>query len=42
MRQIEGLPLTEVALRMNRSADSVQKLWIRGLDALRKLLEPEP
>lgn len=40
-RQIENLPFAEVAARMGRTEDSVQKLWVRGLDALRKILERE-
>lgn len=39
LRQLEGLPFAEVARRMGRTEDSVQKLWVRGLDALRQLLE---
>lgn len=38
-RQIEGLPFAEVARRMGRSEDGVQKLWVRGLLALRRALE---
>jgi hypothetical protein len=30
LRQWEELPFNEVARRMGRSVDSVQKLWIRG------------
>jgi RNA polymerase sigma-70 factor, ECF subfamily len=39
MRQIEGLPFGEISERMSRSEDSVQKLWVRGLQALRLLLQ---
>lgn len=39
LRQLVGLSTNEIAARMERSADSVQKLWVRGLDALRKLIE---
>lgn len=39
LRQIEGLGFAEVAQRMERSVDSVQKLWIRALDRLRQRLE---
>lgn len=42
LRQIEGLPFGVVAEKMGRSEDSVQKLWVRGLDALRKFLESPP
>jgi RNA polymerase sigma-70 factor, ECF subfamily len=36
LRHIEGLAPPEVAQRMNRTADSVQKLWVRALASLRK------
>ena len=36
LRHVEGLPFAEVARRLKRSVDSVQKLWVRGLDRLRK------
>jgi RNA polymerase sigma-70 factor (ECF subfamily) len=39
LRQIESLSFAEVARRLGRSEDSVQKLWIRGLDALRRILD---
>ncbi|MBI3862002.1 MAG: sigma-70 family RNA polymerase sigma factor [Planctomycetia bacterium] len=39
LRHFEELPVGEVALRMNRSVDSVQKLWVRGLARLRQLVE---
>jgi RNA polymerase sigma-70 factor (ECF subfamily) len=38
LRHLEGLPFAEVARRMNRSEDSVEKLWVRGLVQLRRLL----
>jgi RNA polymerase sigma-70 factor (ECF subfamily) len=38
LRQLEGLPFAEVAQRMGRSVDSVEKLWVRGLTQLRRLL----
>jgi RNA polymerase sigma-70 factor, ECF subfamily len=38
LRQLEGLSFPEVAQRMDRSLDSVKKLWIRGLDRLRRAL----
>jgi RNA polymerase sigma-70 factor (ECF subfamily) len=38
LRQVEGLSFNEVAARMDRSVDSVKKLWIRGLAKLRDLL----
>lgn len=37
LRHLEELPFGEVACRMNRSVDSVQKLWIRALARLRTL-----
>lgn len=39
LRQIEDLPFAEIATRMGRSVDSVQKLWVRGLEALRQALD---
>jgi RNA polymerase sigma-70 factor (ECF subfamily) len=39
LRHFEELPVGEVAARMNRSVDSVQKLWVRGLAKLRQLVE---
>jgi RNA polymerase sigma-70 factor (ECF subfamily) len=39
LRHLEGLPFPEVAARMGRSVDSVEKLWIRALARLRRLLE---
>jgi RNA polymerase sigma-70 factor, ECF subfamily len=36
LRHLEGLSFTEVAQRMQRSEDSVQKLWVRGLACLRQ------
>ena len=36
LRQLEGLEFADVAARMGRSVDSVQKLWVRGLDRLRR------
>ena len=38
LRHLEGLPFADVAARMERSVDSVQKLWIRALAQLRQLL----
>jgi RNA polymerase sigma-70 factor (ECF subfamily) len=35
LRHLEELPFAEVARRMQRSEDSVQKLWLRGLAQLR-------
>jgi RNA polymerase sigma-70 factor, ECF subfamily len=39
LRQLEGLAFDEVADRMGRTVDAVQKLWVRGLDQLRRLIE---
>jgi RNA polymerase sigma-70 factor (ECF subfamily) len=36
LRHLEGLTFPEVARRMGRSEDSVQKLWLRGLARLRQ------
>jgi len=38
LRHLEGLSFDEVAKRMDRSADSVQKLWVRALGKLRESL----
>jgi RNA polymerase sigma-70 factor (ECF subfamily) len=38
LRHLQGLPFAEVARRMGRSVDSVEKLWIRALARLRRLL----
>jgi RNA polymerase sigma-70 factor (ECF subfamily) len=38
LRHLEGLPFPAVALRMNRTAGSVEKLWIRALARLRQSL----
>jgi RNA polymerase sigma-70 factor (ECF subfamily) len=38
LRHLEGLPFAEVARRMGRTVDSVEKLWIRALNRLRRLL----
>lgn len=39
LRHIEGMSFPEVAQRMGRSDDSVQKLWVRALASLRRSLE---
>jgi RNA polymerase sigma-70 factor (ECF subfamily) len=36
LRHLEGLTFPEVARRMGRSQDSVEKLWLRGLARLRQ------
>lgn len=38
LRHIEQLPFSEVAKRMGRTEDSVQKLWVRALKSLRQSL----
>jgi RNA polymerase sigma-70 factor (ECF subfamily) len=39
LRHFEGLTLLEVANRMNRTEDSVKKLWARAVPRLRRLLK---
>jgi len=41
LRHLEGLTFPEVAERMGRTLDSVNKLWMRALIKLRLLLEPQ-
>ena len=38
LRNLEDLGMTEVAARMHRSVDSVQKLWVRALAKLRAIM----
>jgi RNA polymerase sigma-70 factor (ECF subfamily) len=38
VRHLEGLTFPEVARRMERSQDSVEKLWLRALACLRKTM----
>jgi len=38
LRSLEGLPFSEVAAKMGRSLDSVEKLWVRALPKLRQSL----
>jgi RNA polymerase sigma-70 factor (ECF subfamily) len=42
LRHLEGLTFPEVARRMNRSVDSVKKLWPRALARLRRSLGDVP
>ncbi len=42
LRHLEGLTFPEVARRMGRSLDSVEKLWMRGLARLRQLMAANP
>src|SRR5262249_49171313 len=39
LRHLEGLTFPGVSQRMGRTLDSVKKLWIRGLDCLRRSLK---
>ena len=36
LRHLEAMPFADVAARMGRSEDSVQKLWVRALASLRR------
>ncbi|MCA9058780.1 MAG: sigma-70 family RNA polymerase sigma factor [Planctomycetaceae bacterium] len=36
LRHVEGLTFPEIASRMERSVDSVEKLWLRGLTRLKR------
>ncbi|MEQ1831345.1 MAG: sigma-70 family RNA polymerase sigma factor [Pirellula sp.] len=38
LRHIDGLPFAEIAAKMERSIDSVEKLWVRGLAKLKQLV----
>lgn len=42
LRHLEGLGLAETAARMGRTEDSVQKLYVRGLMNLRRLMGSMP
>jgi RNA polymerase sigma-70 factor, ECF subfamily len=42
LRHLEGLTFPEVAGRMKRTQDSVEKLWLRGLARLRKVFGELP
>lgn len=37
-RHLDALPFSEIAKRMERSVDSVEKLWVRGLTKLRQTM----
>ncbi|HEX3152653.1 MAG TPA: sigma-70 family RNA polymerase sigma factor [Gemmataceae bacterium] len=41
LRNLQELPFAEVAKRMGRSEDAVQKLWVRALAKLRTALDGE-
>ena len=40
LHDFEGLGFLQIAEKMGRSVGSVQKLWIRGLEGLRRALHP--
>jgi RNA polymerase sigma-70 factor (ECF subfamily) len=42
LRHLEALPFAEVAKRMGRSVDSVEKLWMRALAKLREAMGNGP
>ena len=42
LRHLEGLTFPQVAERMGRSVDSVEKLWLRGMSQLRKSFGEQP
>jgi RNA polymerase sigma-70 factor (ECF subfamily) len=42
LRHLEGLPFAEVARRLGRTLDSVEKLWARALARLRRSLGDAP
>jgi RNA polymerase sigma-70 factor (ECF subfamily) len=42
LRHLEELPFAEVAARMERTVDSVQKLWVRALVNLRRIMKDSP
>ena len=42
LRNLEDLSFPEVATRMERSVDSVQKLWVRALTQLRRTMKDAP
>jgi RNA polymerase sigma-70 factor, ECF subfamily len=41
LRCLEGRPFREVAARLGRSVDSVEKVWVRALEKLRQVLPPD-
>src|SRR5262249_33810215 len=42
LRHLQGLTFAEVAQRLGRSRDSVDKLWVRALARLRQTLRDTP
>lgn len=41
LRHIEGLTFPQIATRLNRTVDSVEKLWLRAVVQLRKSFSPQ-
>jgi RNA polymerase sigma-70 factor, ECF subfamily len=41
LRHIEGLSFPQIAERLNRSVDSVEKLWLRAIAQLKKCFVPK-
>ena len=41
LRNLEGLPFSEVAKRMGRSPGAARVLWVRALDQFRRLIDKE-
>ena len=39
LRHVQELPYADVAAAMNRSVDSVKKLWVRALAQLQRTME---
>ena len=42
LHHLEGRPMAEVAVRMGRSVNAVQKLWARALVKMRHIMGGEP
>jgi RNA polymerase sigma-70 factor (ECF subfamily) len=42
LRELEGVRLVEIARRLGKSEDSIQKLWARAVMQMRRLLEDTP
>jgi RNA polymerase sigma-70 factor, ECF subfamily len=42
LRHIESLTFPDISRRMDRSIDSVEKLWVRGLARLRQIMGANP
>jgi RNA polymerase sigma-70 factor, ECF subfamily len=41
LRYLEGLPFPQIAARLDRTVDGVEKLWVRALGRLRHLMEAD-